>query len=131
MKAVIDRQTTLHIWVLGTIAVLLSVASAFSYFLRIGQGIVVGDLLGLPGREADVALARHRATYWLMASLICLTGSIVTTTLALPYYADASRLARFIARFILASIFSLALTVLIGVVSLTIITALHHSVVVR
>lgn len=129
MKAAIHRQTTLHIWVLGTIAVLLSVASAFSYFLHIGQGIVVGDLLGLQGREADVALAQHRYTYWLIACLTCLTGSIVTTALALPYYADASRPARFIARLILASIFSLASTVLIGVVSFTIITALHHSVV--
>jgi hypothetical protein len=129
MKAAIDRQTTPHIWALGTIAVLLSVASALSYFLHIGQGIVVGDLLGLPGHEADVALAQHRATYWLMACLICLTGSIVTAALALPCYADASRPARFIARFVLASIFSLALTVLIVVVSFAIITALHHSVV--
>jgi hypothetical protein len=64
-----------------------------------------------------------------MACLTCLTGSIVTTALALPYYADALRPARFIARFILASIFSLALTVLIAVVAFTIITALHHSVV--
>ena len=63
MKPAINRQTTLHIWVLGTIAVLLSCASAFSYFLRVGQGIVIGDLLGLPGREADVALAQHRYTY--------------------------------------------------------------------
>jgi hypothetical protein len=61
--------------------------------------------------------------------LTCLTGSIVSTALALPYYADASRPARFIARFILASIFSLALTVLIAVVAFAIITALHHSVV--
>jgi hypothetical protein len=129
MRAAIDRQTTPHIWVLGTIAVLLSVASALSYFLHAGQGIVVGDLLGLPGHEAGVALAQHRATYWLMACLICLTGSIVTAALALPFCADASRPVRLIARFVLASIFSLALTVLIGVVSFAIITALHHSVV--
>lgn len=129
MKATLDRQTTLHIWALGTSAVLLSVGSAFSYLLHIGQGIVIGDLIGLPGREAEVALAQHRYAYWLMACLFCLTGSIVTMALALPFCANASRWARLIARFILASIFSLALTVLIGVVSLTIIAALHHSVV--
>src|SRR6266436_3309178 len=107
MKAAVNRQATLHVWVLGTIAVVLSVASAFSYF--IGQGLVVGDLLGLPGREGDVALAQRRATYWLIASLVCLTGSTVATTFALPFFADASRLARLVARFVLASICSFAL----------------------
>jgi hypothetical protein len=129
MKAVIDRQTTPHRWVLGTIAVLLSVASALSYIFYSGQGIIVGDLLGLPGREADVVLAQHRATYWLMASLGCWAGSIVAAAFALPFFADASRLARLFARFILASILSLALTVIIRVASFSVIGSLHHSVV--
>jgi hypothetical protein len=129
MKAAVNRQATLHVWVLGTIAVVLSVASAFSYFGLIGQGLVVGDLLGLPGREGDVALAQRRATYWLIASLVCLTGSTVATTFALPFFADASRLARLVARFVLASICSFALTVFIGVATFTIITSLHRSVV--
>jgi hypothetical protein len=109
MKAAIARQTPLRIWSLGAIAVLFSIASAFSYLGHIGQGIVVGDLLGLSGREADVAVAQQRATYWLIASLFCLTGSISTAAFALPFYTDASRLSRFIARFILASVFSLVL----------------------
>ena len=129
MKAAINRQTSVHAWVLGTVAVVLSFASAFSYFGHIGQGLVVGDLLGLPGREGDVALAQHRATYWLIASLVFLTGSTVATTLALPFYADASRLARLVARFVLASIFSFALTVFSGVATFTIITSLHRTVV--
>ncbi len=108
---------------------LLSIASALSYFGYIAQGIVVGALLGLPGRELNVALAQHRATYWLVASLCCLTGSMVTATLALPFYPDATRPSRFIARFVLASMLSLALTLFIGVVAFSVIAALHRPVV--
>jgi hypothetical protein len=129
MKPTINRRTTLPGSVLGTIAVVLSVASAFSYFNQFAQGFVVGDLLGLPGREGDVALAQHRATHWLIACIVCLAGSIIATALALPFFADASRLGRLIARFVVASICSLALTLLIGVVVFTIMTTLHHSVV--
>ena len=129
MNTAINRRTTLHIWVLGSIAVVLSVASAFSYFGHIAQGLFVGDLLGLPGREGDVSLARHRAMYWLIACLACLTGSIIATALALPLFADASRFARVMARFVVASICSVALTVFIGMAAFTIITALHRSVV--
>jgi hypothetical protein len=129
MNTAINRRTTLHVWVLGTIAVVLSLASAFSYFCYFPQGFIVGDLLGLPGREGDVALAQHRATYWLIACLACLTGSTIATTLALPFFADASRLARLTARFVLASICSAALTVFISMAAFTIITALHRSVV--
>jgi len=129
MKAALDRRTPPRVWVLGTIAVLLSVASAGSWIFYAAQGIVVGDLLGLPGREADVVLAQHRATYWLNGCLASLAGSIGATTFALPFYPDASRLARLIARFLIASVFSLGLTVFIGVVSFEIIGLLHHSVV--
>ena len=77
MKASTDRQDVLRFWILGTCAVLLSAASAFSYLGCIGQGIVVGDLLGLRGREADVAIAQRWATYWLVASACCLGGSLL------------------------------------------------------
>jgi len=123
------RQAPLPLWILGSGAVLLSVASAASYFGYIGQGIVVGDLFGLRGREADVVAAQQWATYWLLASVSCLAGSIVTAAFAFPFYADASPRSRFIARFVLASIFSTALTALIVMVAFSIITALHRSVV--
>jgi hypothetical protein len=129
MKAASDRKSPFRIWSLGATAVLFSIASAFSYLGYIAQGIVVGDLLGLSGREADVAVAQQRATYWLITSMFCLTGSTLTAAFALPLYADTSRLPRFIARFVLASILSLVLTLFIGVVVLSIVTALHKSVV--
>jgi hypothetical protein len=51
------RAATSRIWILGSIAALFSIACAFSYFFYMGQGILVGALLGLPGREGDVAVA--------------------------------------------------------------------------
>jgi len=129
MKGFTYRQDVLRFWILGTCAVLLSAASALSYLGYVGQGIVVGDLLGIRGREADVAVAQRRATYWLVASVCCLGGSSVTATLASPIDADASPLPRFLARLVLTSISSIVLTVLIGLVSFSIITASHRSAV--
>jgi hypothetical protein len=38
---------------------------------RVGQGIAVGDLLGIRGREADIATIQRSAISWLMTSLCC------------------------------------------------------------
>ena len=78
------------VWVFGVVAVLLSTASAFSYFMYMGQGIAIGDMIGVPGRQGDIALAQHWAAVWLRTCAICLGGSIATGTLALPLYPDAS-----------------------------------------
>jgi hypothetical protein len=128
MEAPLSRTSTSRIWISGALALLLSIACAFCYFGYMGQGIAAGALIGLPGRERDVAIAQHRATFWLMASLFCFTASIVTGTVAFPFpfYPDASRLSRLVARFVLASILSLAVTVFIGFVAFSIITALHR-----
>ena len=104
-------------------------ASAFSYFGYVGQEVIGGDLLGLRGREADVALAQQRATYWWITSLFCLTGTTLTVALALPIRVDAPRLPWFIARLTVASILSLGLMALIGFAAFSIITGLHGSVV--
>lgn len=124
-----DRQCTLRFWPWAACALLFCVASAFSYLLYKGQGVVVGDLLGLRGREADVAIAQRRAGYWLLASACCLAGAGITGTLSTSLYENAPRFPRFIARLVLASVASFLLVVLIGVVTLSIITASHHSVV--
>jgi uncharacterized membrane protein len=68
------------------------------------------------------------ATLWLMASVGCLAGSSLTAALALPIYAEASALPRFLARFVLTSIFSIVLAVFMGWVWFSITTATHHSV---
>jgi hypothetical protein len=123
-----DRLIKRRIWIAAAIATPLSIASAFSYFAYMAQEIVVGALLGLPGRESDVAIAQHRAWQSLLASVCFLTVSIVTTTFTLPFYEDASRISRTTARFVMASILCLGITVLIGVVAFSIITVTGVSV---
>jgi hypothetical protein len=125
METATDQHDTHRVWALRAFAVLLCAASAFSYLSYMGQGIVVGDLLGLRGREADVAIAQRRAICWLAASVCCWGGASVAGALATPIYEDAPRLPRFIARLVLALMISLALVVLIGF-SFSIITAPHR-----
>jgi hypothetical protein len=122
----VSRTVPARIWVLGSIAVLFSIASAYSFFASMAQGMVAGDWIGLPGREADVAFAQHQAAHWLRACLFCIIASAVIGTIALPFYPDASRVPRFIARFILASIFSVLFAALLGIVGFSLISALHH-----
>src|SRR5260370_36170757 len=117
MDGLINRR----IWISASIATPLSIASALSFLFYMAQGIVVGDLLGLPWRVSDVAVAQHWAANWLLGSFCLLAGAISTMTFALPFYADASRIPRTIARFAIASILCLGATVLIGYTAFSII----------
>ena len=62
------------------------------------QGMVAGDWIGLPGREANIAFAQHQAAHWLHACLFCVIASAVLGTIALPFYPDASRVPPLVTR---------------------------------
>ena len=123
-----DQQVALRCWGLAIFAVLLSAASAFSYLRCIGYGIAAGDLIGIRGREPDVALAQQWAKFWLMTSAGCLAVAGLAGALATPIYRDAPRVSRFIARLVVALVVSLVLAVLIGWAYFSIVTGSHHSV---
>jgi uncharacterized membrane-anchored protein len=91
--------------------------------------IAAGDLIGLRGREGDVAFAQQWATVWLMTAVCCLGVSSLAGALATSIYEDAARLSRLIARLTVAFVVSFVLALLIGFVSFSIITSSHHSVV--
>ena len=129
MKAFTDQRDALRFWALGACAVLLSAASAFTFLSYIGQGIVVGDLLGLSGREADVAAAQRWAIFWLVVSGSCFAGSSVTATLTSPIDPDEPRLPRLVARLVIAATLCFLLTALLGWIEFSVVTASHHSVV--
>lgn len=116
-----DRPFKRRFWISAAIATPLSIASALSFLFYVGLGIVVGDLLGLPGRESEVAVAQHWRANWLFGSFCLLAGAVFALTFALPFYADASRIPRTIARFAIASILCLGATVLIGYTAFSII----------
>ena len=105
---------------------MFSAATASSYILYMEQGLAVGDLIGLAGREPDVAVAQGWGCYWLSASVFCLGVSSLMGAFAMPIYQEAARLPRFIARLVVASVASFVLAVLIGFVSFWVITASHR-----
>jgi hypothetical protein len=129
MKTATHRKDARRLWGLGALFVLLSAGAAFSYLHSMGYGIAAGDLIGLRGREGDVAFAQRWATVWLTTAVCCLGVSSLTGALATPIYEDAARLSRLIARLMVAFAVSFVLALLIGYVCFATITSSHHSVV--
>ena len=129
MKTATDRQDSRRFWGLGALFVLLSTGAAFSYLHSMGYGIAAGDLIGLRGREGDVAFAQRWATVWFTTAVCCLGVSSLAGALATSIYEDAAWLSRLIARLMVAFAVSFVLALLIGFVSFSIITSSHHSVV--
>jgi hypothetical protein len=91
-------------------------------------GIAAGDLIGVRGREGDVAFAQRWATVWLTTAVCCLGVSGLAGALTSSIYEDAARLSRLIARLMVALVVSFVLALLIGSASFWIITSSHHSV---
>ena len=58
MKTATDREDAIRFWVL-----LPSAGAAFSCLHSMGYGITACDLIGLRGREADVAYAQRWARF--------------------------------------------------------------------
>ena len=109
----------------GAIAILLSAGAAFSYLHSMGYA--AGDLIGLRGREGDVAFAQRWATVWLLTAVGCLGASSLACALATPIYEDAGRLSQLIARLVVGLVVSFVLAVLIGFISFSIITPVNNS----
>jgi hypothetical protein len=57
-------------------------------------GIAAGDLIGVRGREGDVAFAQRWATVWLTTAVCCLGVSGLAGALTSSIYEDAARLSR-------------------------------------
>src|SRR5215813_1214205 len=128
MKTATDRQDAIRFWTLGAFAVLLAAGAAFSYLHSMEYGIAA-DLIGLRGREGDVAYGQRWATVWLMTAVCCLGISSLSGALATSIYEEAGRLPRFVARLVVALAVSFLLAVLIGFVFFSIVAASHRSVV--
>jgi hypothetical protein len=129
MNTTIGRQDAIRFWALGALAVLLSAGAAFSYLHSMGYGVAAGDLMGLRGREADVAYAQRWATVWLMTAMSCLGVSSLSAALATSTYEEAAWLPRFVTRLLVALAASFVLAVFIGFVFFALVTATHRSIV--
>jgi hypothetical protein len=101
-------------WSRWSVALICPVCAALSYIFRMANGMVVGDLIGLPGREQQITLAQHRASLWLDASVIFETVAALAVFSLLTIGSDSDALPRFLARGMTAVLLSLAVTLLLG-----------------
>lgn len=95
-------------------ALICATCAALSYIFRMANRMVVGDLIGLPGREQQIVLSQHRASLWLGASLAFEVGTPIAIFSLLTIGSDSDPLPRFVARGMAAALFSLAVTLLLG-----------------
>lgn len=56
------------------LTVALGLGAAVAFIVYLANGIVVGDLLGLPGRTHEIAIAQHRAGIGLVCGLLLQLG---------------------------------------------------------
>jgi hypothetical protein len=112
-------QLRLHQFSLSSrwaVALICATFAALFYIFCMANGMVVGDLIGLPGRERQIALAHHRASMWLDASVIFEVGAALAVFSLLKIGSESDPLARFVARGVTAVFSSLAATLLMGIV---------------
>ena len=67
---------TEKVWLVAALALCLAAASAFAFFGYMAQGIAAGALIGLPGREQDVAQYQHQAMPWFVACFLFQVGLV-------------------------------------------------------
>ena len=80
------------------------------------NGIVSGALIGLPGREMDVAVAQHHAIVWLVVCAVFQFGVVIALFSLLRFGAEADRLVRLASRGLVATFLSCVTTFVVGVV---------------
>jgi hypothetical protein len=100
-------------WLLATIC---AIAATLCYAGYMAQGMVVGDLIGLPGREPDIAAAQVLAHKWLVYSALWQCGVALNIFAAFRIGTDLSPFPRYALRASAAGALSLLFTVAIGIV---------------
>ena len=93
-----------------------SAAPALAYLAYLANGIAAGAIIGLPGREVDVAVAQHHAVVWLVACVVLQSGVVIALFSLLRFGAEADRLVRFASRGIVATFLSFVTTLVVGVI---------------
>ncbi len=61
-------------WLLLALVVVGGFGAAFTLMVYVANGMVVGDLIGLRGREHDIAIAQHRGRVGLLSCVLLQFG---------------------------------------------------------
>ena len=102
-------------WIVASLAGILATVAALAYLAYIANGIAAGAIIGLPGREVDVAVAQHHAIVWLVTCAVFQFGVVIALFSLLRFGAEADRLVRFASRGVVATLLSFVTTFVVGV----------------
>jgi hypothetical protein len=64
-------------WIVPCLAGAFSAAAALAHLAYMANGIAAGAIIGLPGREGDVAVAQHHAVVWLVMCAVFQFGVVI------------------------------------------------------
>ena len=91
-----------------TLAVAVGLGAALGFIVYVANGMVAGDLIGLPGREHDIAVAQHRSGVGLLSCALLQLG------VAGALFRSIDRKNGCVERFIWAVLVSLAISLACG-----------------
>src|SRR5450432_2773431 len=103
-------------WIVACLAGAFSSVAALAYLFYITNGIVAGALIGLAGRETDVAVAQHHAIVWLVVCAVFQFGAVIALFSLLGFGAEADGLVRLASRGLVATVLSCVTTFVVAVV---------------
>ena len=103
-------------WVVACLASAFSTVAALAYLFYMANGVVVGAIMGLRGREMDVAVAQHYGIVWLVVCAAFQFGVVIALFSLLQFGAEAGRLVRLASRGLVATLLSCVATVVVGIV---------------
>jgi hypothetical protein len=103
-------------WIRWSSAIFLAILAASAYFACMSNGIVAGALIGIQGREGDVATAQRNAMYWYAASWSFQIGVVIAIFSLLRFGSDAAPVARYLLRVFVAVLVGFPVTILVGMV---------------
>jgi hypothetical protein len=124
MKALLDQQRSPRVWLRSAGVVLFSILSALGFLAYFTLRLTIVNLSDKPKTPAIFP-----GGAWLIVSLLCLIGSMVMMSSALPLYAGSSRWWRWFGRYVLALILATIVTAFVGLVEFWAIGALSSGVV--
>jgi hypothetical protein len=104
-------------WLRLTVAIVGGLGAALACMVYVANGIVAGSIIGLPGREHDIAVAQHQSQLGLLSCVLLQ----IWVAGALFSYMDQERYQ--VARIVWAVVLSFVLTGACGVALLCVIRA--------
>lgn len=123
-------QERIPIWLRWIVSAALPILASLAFMGCMGNGIVAGALIGLAGREADVAVAQRNAIFWFTVSAVLQVAFALWVFSMLRIGEEATPILRYISRAAVAVLLSFPITLIVGEVIFYAIRLVwpHHSV---